>query len=307
MKTVSVIIPAYNHAEFLREAVDSALQQTVPPAQVIVVDDGSTDETPRILAAYGGRIRAIRQPNQGAGAARNAGLAEATGDYVAFLDSDDVWHPRKLERQLARFDADPDLGLVHCGSACIDGTGSVTSTSLAGLDGWVAHDILRLEREVIAGPGSCIMVPSRVAREIGGFDPRLPPSEDWDFCYRVATRHRIGYVAEVLVTYRHHGRGIHLDIARMERGMLLALEKAFGSPDAAVQALRRQSYGRLHRILAGCYFRAGRPAACLRQMAKSVRYTPRNAAYFAAHSVRVLWRTLTGSRPRASRGATPAA
>src|SRR2546423_7727277 len=91
--TVSVVVPAYNYARYLPQAIDSALGQTHPPLEVIVVDDGSTDDTPRVLDAYGDRIRAVRQANQGAGAARNAGIAVARGEYVAFLDSDDLWRP----------------------------------------------------------------------------------------------------------------------------------------------------------------------------------------------------------------------
>src|SRR5437763_447547 len=111
MKTVSVIIPAYNFARYVPEAIDSVLAQTYAPFEVIVVDDGSTDDTPKVLAAYGNRIRAIRQVNQGVAAARNTGLAAAGGEYVAFIDSDDTWEPRKLQLQMDRFDADPDLGL----------------------------------------------------------------------------------------------------------------------------------------------------------------------------------------------------
>ena len=302
MKTVSVVIPAYNHARYLAAAIDSALAQTYAPVELIVVDDGSTDDTPRVLAAYGDRIRVIRQPNQGAGAARNAGLAASRGEYVAFLDSDDIWLPRKLELQMARFDADPDLGLVHCGAETIDEEGRTIGYLLDGLEGWVASDLLRLDREVM-GPGSDIVVPRRVAEEVGGFDERLPPSEDWDFSYRIAARYRVGYVAEPLIRYRQHGGGIHLNIPKMEKSMLIALEKAFASPDASVQALRDYTYGRLHRILAGCYFRARRPRDFVRHALKSLRYDPRNIGYFAAYPWRVIRRrrasTLPAARPAA--------
>src|SRR6266480_4614865 len=120
------------------------------------------------------------------------------------------------------------------------------------------------------GPGSNILVPRHVAEAIGGFDERLPPSEDWDFSYRIAARYRIGYVAEPLIRYRQHGAGIHLNIPKMERSMLIALEKAFASADPEVQALRNYSYGHLHRILAGCYFRARRPRDFVRHMFKSL-------------------------------------
>jgi len=286
VKTISVIIPTYNYGRFLREAIDSALVQTCPALEIIVVDDGSTDETSRILAGYGDRIRTICQENQGVGAARNAGIAAARGEYLAFLDSDDIWTPKKLERQIALFAADPDLGLVHCGAESFDNQGKI-SVLLSGMQGWVASDLLRLNREVITAPGSSILVPKCIAEEMGGFDPVLQPSEDWDFCYRVSVRYRVGFVPEVLLRYRLHGSGIHLNISRMERGMLMALEKAFQSSDPDVQSLKKHAYGRIHRVLAGCYFQTGKPRLFLRHMIKSLRYDPRNLPYFAAYPIRV--------------------
>lgn len=99
--SISVVIPAYNAARFLRSAIDSALSQTAPPEEVIVVDDGSIDETFEIAASYGAQVRAIRQPNRGEGGARNRGIEEARSDWIAFLDADDVWCPQKLQRQMA--------------------------------------------------------------------------------------------------------------------------------------------------------------------------------------------------------------
>lgn len=291
MKTISVVIPTYNYGRFIREAIDSALSQTYPPLEVIVVDDGSTDDTPQVLASYGDRIRAIRQENQGVGAARNAGIAAARGEYIAFLDSDDILKPTKLERDVARFEANPAIGLVHCGAESFGNDGRTISVSMTGLEGWVAPELLGLDREVITAPGSGIAVPKRVAEEIGGYDARLQPSEDWDFCYRIAVRYRVAFVPEVLVKYRLHGAGIHLNVPRMENGMLMALEKAFQSPDPAVQAMRNHSYGRIHRVLAGCYFQSREPRKFLRHTFKSLRYDPRNLAYFAVYPLRLAARS----------------
>lgn len=279
MRTISVIIPVWNRAREVCNAIDSAFAQTLPPLEVIVVDDGSTDETPEALARYGDRIRVVRQRNQGCAAARNAGIAVARGDLVAFLDSDDVWLPRKLELQAARFDDDPGLGLVHCG-VDFEGTG----VRLDGIEGAVATEMLRLDRSVIVSHSSSVMVPRRVAGEVGGFDARMRASEDWDFCYRVATRYRVGFVAEALLYMARHATGLQNDIARIEHGMLLALEKAFADP--VVQPLRRHSYGRLHRILSGCYFQQRQWRLFVRHFVQSVRWDWRNVSYFAAYPLR---------------------
>ncbi|MEK6374321.1 MAG: glycosyltransferase family 2 protein [Acidobacteriota bacterium] len=291
MKTISVIIPTYNYARYLRDAIDSVLAQTVAPLEIIVVDDGSTDDTPQVLTAYGAKIRAIHQSNQGVAAARNTGVAAARGEYIAFLDSDDLWLPRKLELQIARLESDPSLGFVHCGAETFDG--EATLDVLEGMEGWVGEAILRLDRMVVPVPGSGILLPKRVIEEVGDFDVRLPPSDDWDLCYRVAARYPIGFVPEVLVRYRLHGSGIHLNIPKMENAMLLSLGKAFASPDPVVQALRRHSYGRLHRILAGCYFQQRKLRDFARHVMKSLRYDPTNIGYFAAYPLRVIARRVS--------------
>ena len=278
VKTISVIIPAYNYARYLPEAIDSALAQTYPLLEVIVVDDGSTDDTPAVLAAYGNRIRVIRQQNLGVSAARNAGISAARGEYVALLDADDVWQPAKIETQMALFDSDPSLGLVHCGAESFDEQGRTIHFWREGMQGRVAIDILRLE-PVIAAPSSNIVTPKRVAEEVGGFDTRMSGTEDWDFSYRVAARYEIGFTPEPLVRYRIHPGGAHWNIPEMEKGMLLGLRKAFANPDPAVQSVRSLAYGRVHRVLAGA-----------RHLFRSLFYDFRNLGYIAAYPRRVLSR-----------------
>lgn len=291
MKSISVIIPTYNYGRFIREAIDSVLAQTYPVAEIIVVDDGSTDDTLKILAGFGNRIVTVVQNNAGAAAARNRGMAVARGDYLAFLDSDDLWLREKTEKQIALFEADPDLGLVHCGAERVDAAGKTLSVELSGLEGWVARQLIVLGHGLVA-VGSSMMVPRRVAEEIGGFDSRLPACEDGDFCYRVALRYRFGFVPEPLVRYRQHGDGIHLNIPRMEDAMLMLLHKVFLSPDPSIQILRRRAYGHMHRILAGCYFHRGETRLSLRHMFKSVRWDARNVLHFAAYPLRVASRAL---------------
>ena len=108
---ISCIVPVFNGERYLGEALDSILAQTYRPIEILVIDDGSTDGTVELVARYGDAIRYVRQNNQGAPTARNLGLSMARGGFVAFLDSDDLWHPEKLERQMARFEARPELDL----------------------------------------------------------------------------------------------------------------------------------------------------------------------------------------------------
>lgn len=113
---ISCIVPVFNGERYLRQALDSICAQTYRPIEVIVVDDGSTDATAVIVASFGDRLRYLRQDNQGPPAARNLGIRAAKGEYVAFLDADDLWHPEKLQRQAKRFEARPELG--YCVTYC---------------------------------------------------------------------------------------------------------------------------------------------------------------------------------------------
>ena len=116
---VSVVIPAFNAARYIRDAVDSVLEQTLKNLEIIVVDDGSADDTHRVLAVYGERIRYLPQPNSGVSTARNRGIEAARGEFVAFLDADDYFLcPTKLEEQIARFESQPQLGYRSYRLAC---------------------------------------------------------------------------------------------------------------------------------------------------------------------------------------------
>src|SRR6266508_897311 len=119
---VSVVIPNYNCGRFLEETLESVFAQAYPAVEVIVVDDGSTDDSLQVLEKYAGRVNVIRQANQGVSAARNAGIRASHGELVALLDADDLWHPDKLAKQVALF-ANPAVGLVHCAVEYIDEQG----------------------------------------------------------------------------------------------------------------------------------------------------------------------------------------
>lgn len=133
---VSVVIPTYNRARLVVESIESALRQTTPPREIIVVDDGSTDDTTRVLESFGDRIICVRQENQGVGSARNRGMAMARGRYIAFLDSDDIWPVFKLELQVAVMEGNPDLGLLFSDFLIMRETGELVPH---GLRTWYYH------------------------------------------------------------------------------------------------------------------------------------------------------------------------
>lgn len=285
---MTVVIPNYNYARFLPEAIESVLAQSYRPLEVVVVDDGSTDGSQEILKRYGERIRWVTQQNQGVSEARNRGAHEARGELLAFLDADDVWLPAKLAAQVPRMFDDPEVGLVHCGVETMDVQGFFLGTHLDGREGWVAREMLLFEPVVIV-PGSTSLVTREIFDSVGGFDTRLSTSADWDFCYGVAQRRRIAFVRQPLVRYRIHASNMHKQIHIMEREMVFAYRKAFDAKDPELRRLKRRAYGNLHMVLAGSYFRAGQAADFGRNAIKSLWFSPRNATRLLGFPVRA-WR-----------------
>ena len=273
---VSVIIPNYNYADYLPETINSVLGQGYPGTEIIVVDDGSQDDSENVIRSYGERVRLIKQNNQGVSAARNRGVQESTGELVAFLDADDVWLPNKLERQVQRILDDPAIGLVHCGLEEVDSSGHLVGVLLDGMEGSVSREMLLFNRSVILGAGSTALVPRATFDAVGGFDTRLSTSADWDFCYRVAFRQRVAFVPEALVRYRTHGANMHSNIKVMEHDMLLGYAKAFRTDDVELLAMRRHCYGNIHMVLAGSYFRSGQTYGFASHALKSLWLRPAN-------------------------------
>jgi len=276
MPDISVVIPTYNQACFLREAIDSVFAQTLPPNEVLVVDDGSTDETSHVLDLYGQRIQVIRQKNLGVSAARNVGGFAASGDFLAFLDSDDAWLPSKLQLQMACFLKKPSVGLVHCGCNVIDDKGNVIGTKLEGGEGNILNDLLLFSSGSIIGCGSSALLPTKIFTEVGGYDTRLSTSADWDFSFRIANKYEIAFVRQILWKYRSHGKNMHTNIRVMEHDMLLAFDKAFGLGNADILALRRRAYGTLHKVLAGSFLQTKNPIKFFYHVTKSIWYDPAN-------------------------------
>lgn len=283
---VAVVIPAYNGARFLRPAIESALNQTQPPSEIVLVDDGSTDETAEIAGCYS-EITVLRQERAGVAAARNAGAAATTSPILAFLDADDVWRPTKLERQAEVLASESSVALVHVGVADVDANGRALREHLVGASGNVATRMLAFEEPVILGGGSGAVIRRSSFDEVGGFDNSLSTSADWDLYYRIACRHTVAFVPEVLLDYRIHDSNMHANVEVMERDMLRAFDKALALAD---RRTRRRAYGRLHLVLAGSYFRKHALKHWARHQLKAAALAPDTLVHAALLPVRAVRR-----------------
>lgn len=265
--SISVIIPTYNRAELLRRTLTSVLAQTVAPLEILVADDGSTDDTPGVLREFAGRVSILRLPHRGLPAvSRNAALRQARGAWVAFVDDDDLWQPDKLERQLAL--ATPDTGLVCCNAELI-GASDVPL-------GRLLHEAHPLAKEpaplraLIGGNFvvcSSVLAQTALLREVGGFHegPELRGTEDYDLWLRCALRMPLRYEHEARVRYRVSAHGNmsltgtpsrHADALAAIRARFIAAAGARARGDLA-EALR-QNRRRLQHARYQAYAAEGR-------------------------------------------------
>lgn len=212
LPAVSVVIPTFNRVGIVERAIDSLRRQLLTPLEIIVVDDGSTDATPAVLASFGESIRVIRQPNRGVSAARNAGIHAATGAWVAFLDSDDEWEPDKLARQLDAAARDPEIILHAANGAVCQGRDEREWADFFAVRGkvWNDADQKRLDDPLEWVLNAMFMTPGVMARRadllaVGGFDQSLSMFEDLDLLARLALRGPFGVDCKPL--FRVYRRG----------------------------------------------------------------------------------------------------
>lgn len=251
---VSVVIPTFNRRDLVQQTIESVLAQTYPAYEIIVVDDGSTDETEHALATrFGERIRYIWHENRGESVARNLGIAAARGEYLAFLDSDDLWLPEKLSRQMLVMVASPTVVLMGCQAWFIDSLGRKIDVAPFGTNLQPADYSLKslLLNNTIVGGGSIGLVRRPALEAVGGFDPEIRFGEDWDLWLRLRARWDFAFIPEPLVYIRRHvNTQCHLprpeNIERTLGDHLLLLGKAFAAlPSGSDLAyLRSRSFAR---------------------------------------------------------------
>ena len=248
MPNVSVVIPAYNAMNYLPETVESVLRQSFTDFEVLIIDDGSSDHIVQWASQIADhRVRLISQENQGVSAARNTGITQAHGEYIAFLDADDLWELTKLEKQVRCLDNNPTVGLVHTWMLLVDEQGKSTGRVMkSNGEGDIWKQLV--ERNIIACPS--VIVRRCCFEAVGIFDINLRSIEDWDMWLRIASRYPFAVIKEPLAYYRQLPGSLSKNCQVMEQAFHRVIEKAFHSAPSELLYLKNRSYGYANLCLA---------------------------------------------------------
>jgi len=226
-KKISVIIPNFNYARYVGQAVDSVLNQSYRNFEIIVVNNGSTDNSLDVLRTYGDKIRIVDQPNLGQSGARNSGLAESRGEYIAFLDADDLWELTKLEKQVKLISEDTQLvycGIIQFGEQVI----GAPKVQMPKYSGNCMQFFLDLPGGSIVISGESTALFSRdLVDKVGTFDMKLNSTAGWDFFRRCSCNTKFSFVNEPLVNYRLHSSNMSNSHDFVIKDMRLAYSKFF--------------------------------------------------------------------------------
>lgn len=255
LMTISVVIPCYNRAHLVGDAIRSALAQTVQPSEIIVVDDGSKDGSEAIASGFSG-VRCLRQTNAGPSAARNAGIQAATGDWVAFLDSDDLWPPTRLSSQLALLEAHPDLVFIFGREAkfSVGCTPVKVNDGHAQPTGRLADPFGQMMRDVNI-PTSGVLVRRDALLAAGGFDNSLRLCEDCDLWMRLALAgHKFGVVDEIHSLRRMHDGNLVNEKLRFKEAAAVVFARYADAQDDA-RAIAHRKLSSLHYDLGSAFLK----------------------------------------------------
>ncbi len=294
--TVSVVIVAYNKADTIGPAIESVLRQTYKDFEVLVIDDGSTDDTATRVRVFGDRVRYVPKENGGTGSARNLGIASARGELVAFLDGDDLWLPRKLEVQLAAFAREPNIVGAQCSAYCVN-------NGLAVIEARRCHpardsllDFL-LFRNLPAFSSTLVVRRDRI-EAAGGFATDLVILSDWDMACRLARVGIVRSVPELLVIYRHYPSNQSRDVGLHLEPGVRSLTRFFAEPtlDPAIRRHEARIWARFYAMMAGGYLRNGERGQALSWAWRALRTSPWVAGYMAGMPARRLSRAMVVRR-----------
>lgn len=260
MPTISIIIPAYNAERTILETIASVQQQTFADFELILINDGSTDQTLKLLGnIQDSRLKVYSYSNGGLPVARNRGISQSTGEFISFLDADDLWTPDKLELQLVALQQHPEAGVAYSWTCNMSEKGdSFYPGQSVSIEGNVYPKLLG-EGNFIASGSNCL-IRRQAIESVGEFEPTLKSFEDWDYYLRLAARWPFVAVPRPQILYRQSSGAMSSKVDVMERYGLIVLEKAFKSAPPELQVLKNQSLSTLYQYLAGmCLARVVNP------------------------------------------------
>ena len=271
MPSISVVIPTYNHGRYVCDAISSVLAQTLTPLEVVVVDDGSTDDTADRVKIFGDKIRYVYQKNRGLSAARNTGIEAARGEWIALLDADDLWHPQKLERQWALKLAQPGLSLIGCECLTFTDSPPVADAAYTGSPRSQLITLQELVWGVSFGSGSGALIDRKCLDRVGLFDESLRAVEDLDLWLRIATKFSLAKVQEPLAWIRFRPTSMSMQAESMEANHRRVIEKSFSTlPELARRGYwRRVALARMYRGVAWMHYEARNRKEALRNLWRS--------------------------------------
>lgn len=254
MPEISVIVPAYNAGKTILETIQSILQQSFQDFELIVINDGSTDNTLEVLKQVEDqRLKVISYKNAGLPTARNRGISISIGKFLSFIDADDLWTPDKLQLQLVALQSKPNTGAVYSWTANMRDDGQ-TVAFVQGCSSLVEGNIYpELLLGNFIGSGSNILVRREVIESVGCFEPTLKSFEDWDFYLRVAAKWDFAVVPRNQILYRKTSGSMSSKVEVMEREGLCALDRAYKIAPPELQFLKQKSLAFLYRFLADLY------------------------------------------------------
>ena len=293
---VSVIIPTFNRAGYIEAAIESILEQTHPVFEIIVVDDGSTDNTKEILKKYGSIVKYVFQENNGPASARNRGLRMAQGNYIAFLDSDDLWVPYKNTVQLRFFSEHPDIDLVFGHMANFSSEETSLEPEILNIKVYNyfkekytnpdrALDYLIIENII---PTPTVMFKSKCLTNSGFFNENLRCAEDYDYWLRFAYYYRLGFIDRILIKRRLHGENIIDDYLLRVSSHLDVLERfSYTYPH-----LPRSTKCKLEKAVSQKYYQLGSYYFKLRDLENSFRFLKQAFPHYllnCKYDVKIAW------------------
>jgi glycosyltransferase involved in cell wall biosynthesis len=277
MATVDIIIPAFNAAKFLPFALESVAAQTFNDWRILLVDDGSTDNTAEVLAPFldrfGSRMQVIRQENCGLPAARNAAIRASTAEFLALLDADDVWLPCRLAESVKILQERPQAGLAYAGISGIDSEGRIGGSfegNLRHAEGWVAPYIYRRDIEL---PCPTITFRRKCIDAVGFFDETMRATEDRDLWLRIALRFEVAFIPRIIAQYRVSASSMSTDPQRMLRAQTQFIEKHYGAPGCGFVA-RRIAFSHCYKQRADALWIRQQPWAALQSALRALILSP---------------------------------